>query len=74
MDGLQLSIFKSTVNMKLKAMKSNNVSSPTTPQANGKEHIIDIFIGQYSIVSNLPDGLLLHDDVLLPLWTGKIVV
>jgi len=78
MDGLQLSIFKSIVNMKLKAMKSNNVlvvegSSPT-PQANGKEDIIDIFIGQYSIVSNVPDGLLLHDDVLLPLWTGKIVV
>ena len=75
MDGLQLSIFKSIVNMKLKAMKSNNVlvvegSSPTS-QANGKEHTIDIFIGQYSIVSNLPDGLLLHNDVLLPLWEGK---
>ena len=80
MDGLQLSIIESTINMKLKVQthreeQSINLvvegSSPT-PQANGKEHIIDIFVGQYSIVSNLPDGLLLHDDVLLPLWTGKI--
>lgn len=51
MDGLQLSIIESTINMKLKAQcyreESNNIlivegSSPT-PQANGKEHIIDIY-------------------------------
>ena len=57
--------------MKLKAMSNNVLGSSSTPQANGKEDIIDIFIGQYSIVNNLPDGLLLHNDVLMPLWEGK---
>ena len=79
MEGLQLSIIESTINMKLKVQthreEQSNIlivegSSPT-PHPAGKEHIIDIFIGQYSFVSNLPDGLLLHNDVLLPLWEGK---
>ena len=71
MEGLQLSLIEGILKIKLHSAASNimlAVEGTSNPVQNSEKNELHICIGKYSNVDELPEGLLMHDAALLPLW------
>ena len=70
MEGLQLSLIEGILKIKLHSASNGMlaVEGTSNPVQNSEKNEVHICIGKYSDVDELPEGLLMHDAKLLPLW------